>query len=245
MKVTRKLVFFDLETTGLGENDKIVQIALIVIEPNKEPIEKKRNINPEMPISAEATAVHGITNEMVENEPTFAKLAKGLFELFKDADICGHNSDNFDIPFLSKEFAKCGIEFPPADANFIDTLKFERFLNPNDLASLYFRRTGLKLEGAHDALNDIRATVAIFESQNTDGLSAKEIDELCQGEKKRFDVAGKFYIDANGDVCWSFGKYFGKPISTDKSYMDWFLSKGEPPLQTRMCLEKHLKSLKK
>jgi DNA polymerase-3 subunit epsilon len=242
MKPNKKLVAFDLETTGLGENDKIVQIGLIIIEPNGERTEKQRYINPQMPIPLEATAVHGITDEMVANEPTFAQLAKGLFSFFKDADILGHNSDNFDIPFLSKEFAKCGIEFPPADANLIDTLKFERLLNPNDLASLYLRRTGQTLEGAHDAMNDIRATVAIFEAQNTDGKTAEEIDLLCQGEKKRFDVAGKFYIDANGDVCWNFGQHFGKPISTDKSYLNWFLTKGNPPLQTKLKLEQHLNS---
>ena len=246
MKLTKKLVAFDLETTGLGENDKIVQIGLIIIEPNGDPTEKQRYINPQMPIPKEATEVHGITDEMVQNEPTFAQLAKGLYSFFKDADILGHNSDRFDIPFLSKEFAKCGIEFPPTDANLIDTLKFEYVLNPNDLASLYFRRTGQVLEGAHDAMNDIRATVAIFEAQNTDGKTAEEIDLLCQGDKKRFDVAGKFYIDANGDVCWAFGQHIGKSISvTEKSYMDWFLNKANPPLQTKNKLEQHFQSLKK
>jgi DNA polymerase-3 subunit epsilon len=112
LKLERNLVVFDIESTGLSvKNDRIVQLAVIkLFADGDNPIERKRMINPTIPIPAEAAAVHGITDDMVREEPTFQKVAKNLFNLIDDSDFCTFNGNRFDIPMLMEEFARCGME---------------------------------------------------------------------------------------------------------------------------------------
>ncbi|MDE7459130.1 MAG: 3'-5' exonuclease, partial [Muribaculaceae bacterium] len=107
MKLTlrRPIVFFDLETTGTNiSSDRIVEISIVKVMPDGTEIVKTRRVNPEMPIPAEATAIHHITDDDVRNEPTFRQIAKSLAQLFVGCDIAGFNSNRFDIPLLDQEF---------------------------------------------------------------------------------------------------------------------------------------------
>lgn len=241
MQLKRPLIFFDLETTGTDvSKDRIVQIATIKVNLDLTMEEKKRLINPNILIPAEATAVHGITNEMVETEPFFSSIARNLKEYFKGCDIAGYHSDFFDIPLLTKEFERCNIEFIDWECNVVDVLKYERILNPQTLSAVYTRYTGNVLDGAHDALNDVRATVQVFLHQ-THGkeITIPEIDEICQGEKKRHDYCQKTYINKDGVVCWAMGKFQNKPIDFDLNYLNWVLS-SEFPLETKTKIRKAL-----
>jgi len=245
MNITRPIVFFDLETTGLDlSTDRAVSIATLKIDLEGKTEEKKILINPEMDIPKEASEIHGITNEMVADAPTFKQISKSLFSYFENCDIAGFNSDYYDVPLLMKEFSRCGIDFPTWELNLVDVLKFERMLNSNKLSEVYLRYTGKELEGAHDAMNDIKATFEILmcqlEKHGKNDLTPQEIDLMCQGERKRFDLSGKTYLNANGEVCWSIGKNANNPVTKDTAYLNWVLN-SDFPEETKAKLRTLLK----
>ncbi len=244
MILEKPIVFFDLETTGVNTvKDRIVQIALLKIMPNGEQEQKKTLVNPQMDIPAEATEVHGITNEMVVGAPLFSQIAKSLAEQLHGCDIAGYNSDNFDVPLLIEEFSRAGIEYPQAgeQISFVDVLKLERKVNSHKLEETYKRYTGKELDGAHDALNDVIATAEILFAQLEkigEQLSPAQIDELCQGDKKRHDYAGKLY-EVEGVVYWSFGKHKDTPVKDEPQYADWVL-RSDFPADTKNKIRKIL-----
>jgi len=190
-------------------------------------------VNPTIPIPAGAAEVHGISDEDVKDKPVFRRIAKSFFKWF---------SDNFDVPMLVEEFSRVGITFPEPDTCFIDVLKIERLVCSHKLGETYKRYTGEELEGAHDALADIRATVAIFHKQlaNNPELphEAAALDAHCQGEFKRVDFAGKLY-EKEGQVYWKFGKHRDKLVSNTREYCKWVLS-SDFPSETKMQIRRLL-----
>lgn len=240
MKITKPIIFFDLEATGVNiQTDRIVQIACIKIDLDGNKEEKNILVKPLIPIPKEASDIHGITSEIVKDAPYFSQIAKSLAEYFYGCDIGGYNSDNYDIPLLIEEFGRCNIEFPTWELNLVDVLKYERLLKPNTLTEVYKRYTGKDLEGSHNALNDVRATfeVLMHQLENNPEKTPAEIDLDCQGNRKRYDVGGKTHINENGDVCWSFGKNMNKPVVDDMGYFEWVL-KNEFPTELKTKLKK-------
>ena len=137
MEIKKPIIFFDLETTGIDTlNDRIVQIAIIKLSADGRE-EKERLINPTIPIPEEVTKIHGVSNEMVANEPTFKQLAKGLFQFIEGCDIAGYNHINFDMPMLIEEFARAGIAFPDPEAQYIDVMKIYFKFHPRTLSAAY------------------------------------------------------------------------------------------------------------
>jgi len=233
MNITKPIIFFDVETTGLDiAKDRIVSIATIKISLDGSAEEKQILINPTIPISEEASAVHGITDDMVKDAPTFRQVSKSLFSYFEGCDLAGYNSDYYDLPLLMKEFNRCSIEFPTWEVNLVDVLKFEKTLNSNKLEEVYKRYTGKTLENAHDSLSDVKATFEVLmcqlEKYNKKDFSPSDIDIFCQGERKRFDLSGKLYINSKDEVCWAIGKYSNCPIDKDLSYLNWVLQSDFP-----------------
>ncbi|MEZ4961938.1 MAG: 3'-5' exonuclease [Saprospiraceae bacterium] len=222
MHLTRPLIFFDLETTGTNTaQDRILQIGAIKMRPDGGREEKNVLINPGIPIPAAATAVHGISDEDVKDAPVFRQIAKSFAQWLSGCDLAGYNSDNFDVPILVEEFDRVGIEFPEEGTRFIDFLKIERNVNSHRLEETYKRYTGQPLDGAHDALADVRATATVFQLQLERNpnlpTSIPDLEELCQGENGRVDFAGKLY-EKDGQVCWSFGKHKGELVSETRDY---------------------------
>jgi DNA polymerase-3 subunit epsilon len=233
LKLERPLITFDLETTGTDvEVDRIVQIAATKRLLDGTIERKNIFINPTIPIPIGATEVHGISDEMIKDAPTFKQIAVNLQAWFRNCDIGGFNSDKFDIPLLSAEFNRLGVVFIDWDCNFLDTMKAYRHFYPNTLVAIYARLFGEDFDGAHDALNDVLATDRVLEKvielNCPVDVTVQEIDDLLQGDRKRFDIAGKIYIDSEGIHRWSFGKYIDKPISTDIGFTQWVLSKDFP-----------------
>ena len=112
LKLKRPIVFFDLETTGLQiTKDRIVEISILKIFPNGNKESKTWLVNPTIPIPKEVTEIHGISNDKVKNEPTFKELASEILTLIQNCDLAGYNSNKFDIPLLTEEFLRAGIEF--------------------------------------------------------------------------------------------------------------------------------------
>lgn len=121
LNLKKPIIFFDLETTGVDvTHDRIVEISMIKVLPSGEEIEKTRRVNPGIPIPAEATAVHHITDADVANEPSFRQIAKSLANEMVGCDIAGFNSNRFDIPMLDQEFQRAGVKFDFTKARFVD-----------------------------------------------------------------------------------------------------------------------------
>lgn len=239
MKISKPIVFFDIESNGLDTSTaKIVQIACIKIDLDGNQEKKEILINPMEAIPKEATEVHGITDEMVKDAPTFKQISKALYKFFEGCDIAGYNSDNFDVPLLMEEFLRAGIGFPSWECNFVDVLKYERLLRPNKLTDVYKRYTGLELENAHNALADVEATLTVLLHQidGNDEITPADIDAQCQGERKRFDICGKCYYDSEGKVRWTFGKNQNKLVLEDNAYLNWVL-KSTFPFETKNKLQ--------
>ena len=121
LQLKRPIIFFDLETTGVDTSkDRIVEISMVKVGVDGTKQVKTRRINPEMPIPAEATAVHGITDDDVRDEPTFRQIAKSLAQFIEGCDFGGFNSNRFDLPMLVEEFMRAGVDVDFKRRKFID-----------------------------------------------------------------------------------------------------------------------------
>ena len=124
LQLSQPICFIDLETTGVNvSTDKIVEIAIVKIMPDGSKSVKRKLIHPEMPIPAATTAVHGITDEMVKDAPTFKQVANEIKQFLEGADLAGYNSNRFDIPMLNEEFLRAGISVDIETRKLLDVQK--------------------------------------------------------------------------------------------------------------------------
>ena len=91
--------------------DRIVEISVFKVYPNGNKESKTWLVNPTIPIPAETTAVHGIDDAKVANEPTFKELAHDIKNMMEGCDLAGYNSNRFDIPLLAEEFLRADVDF--------------------------------------------------------------------------------------------------------------------------------------
>ncbi len=211
LKLTRPIVFFDLETTGTNiTHDRIVEISLIKVMPDGTEVEKTRRLNPEMPIPAEATAIHHITDEDVASEPTFRQIANSLAQMLKGCDIAGFNSNRFDIPLLDQEFQRAGVAFDLSNARFIDVQTIYHKKEPRTLVAAYRYYCDKDLEAAHSANADTRATLEVLKAQleRYDDLP-DTVDALSEfaSANRNVDLAGRLIYDEQHREVINFGKY--------------------------------------
>ncbi len=248
LDIQRDLVFFDIESTGLNVvRDRIIQLALIKYTPGQaQPEERTYLVNPGIPIPPEATAVHGFTAADVAGQPPFEKIANELFAFIGDADLAGYNSNRFDIPVLMEEFARAGIEFELDGRRLIDVQRIFYKMEPRTLSAAYQFYCGKTMTNAHDALEDVRATIAVldgqlekykdvdFEPEEGELISAPiqpDIETLhaFTQDTSVLDVTQRLRFDQHGEVVFNFGKYMGKRVaevlSKDKQYYQWMLEK--------------------
>lgn len=262
----RDIIFFDLEATGLNVvKDRIMQIAIIkYFADGSEPEELEMLINPGIPMSMEAFSVHGISPKDVANKPTFQQVAQKIFDFIGDADIGGYNSNRFDIPMLLEEFARVGLEFDMEKRRLIDVQRVFYKMEPRTLKAAFKFYCGKELEGAHDALADVRATVDVFKGQleryqdteyeDEDGNILKPIKNDMQAihdftnDNRFVDVTQKLKYDDKGQVVFNFGKYNGKPVAEnlykDRQYYHWILDK-EFSVQVKSAVKKLVKDYEK
>ena len=258
LNLTKPLIFFDLETTGVSIlHDRIVEISIIKIYPGKEPISKTFRIKPvdengnQIHIPESATAVHGITDADVANEKTFAQRATDLAKTFKGCDIAGYNSNNFDVPLLAEEFARAGVDFNFNDdkIRYIDVQNIFHKKEQRTLAAACQFYCGCDIEDfgvgeAHSASADTRATYEVLKAQldkypdlTNDVASLSEFSR----HKKTMDLNGRIAYDDNGVEVFSFGKYRGQSVveifKKEPSYFDW-IEKGDFPRDTKNCFRK-------
>lgn len=244
----RDLVFLDLEATGLNVmRDRIIQIAMVKYFANGKDREVLTMlINPSIPISEEAMAVHGITPKDVAKKPVFGQVADEIFAFIGNADLAGYNSNRYDIPLLMEEFARVGIDFDIDDRRMIDVQRIFYKMEPRNLRAALRFYCGKELENAHDALADVEATIDVFAGQldryadvdyvDDDGqITEKPIRNDMQviydftNDLRMVDVTQRLKYNHEGVVVFNFGKYVGKPVGetlyNDRQYYNWILNK--------------------
>ena len=240
LNLTRPLVFFDLETTGTNiTHDRIVEISIVKVMPDGTDTERTRRTNPGMPIPAEATAVHHITDADVANEPSFKQIAKSLAEMFKDCDIAGFNSNRFDIPLLLEEFNRAGINLDLSRTRFIDVQTIFHKKEQRTLSAAYRFYCGKNLDDAHSASADTRATYEVLKAQldRYDDLTndVKSLSDYSS-HGNNVDFAGRLVYDDNHREVINFGKYKGQlaedVLRKDSGYYGWIMQ-GDFPQNTK------------
>lgn len=231
LKLTRPVVFFDLETTGTNiSSDRIVEISMIKVFPDGHDEEKTRRINPGIPIPAEATAVHHITDADVADEPVFSRIARSLADWMTGCDIAGFNSNRFDVPLLDEEFRRAGIKFDFSKVRFIDVQTIFHKKEQRTLSAAYRLYCDKDLEGAHSANADTRATYEVLMAQldRYDDLE-NDVDALStfSSQNDNVDLMGRIIRDESGREIINFGKYKGQPVRDilrrEPGYYNWIM----------------------
>ena len=224
-------LFFDLESTGKNPTtDRIIQLCAVKKDADFKDASDWKNVslNPTIPISPEATAVHGITDEMVSGLAPFASYAKALYEFFSEGILAGYNIKAFDIPLLSEEFARCGYTWPLPGMKIVDAYKIFSIKERRDLTYAVKFYTGEEFKGAHDAEADVDATINVLAGQLSryPDLKAMSIDELetfCNEGVRSVDLAGKIVLNDQDIPCYAFGKSKGVPVVNDRGFGEWML----------------------
>ena len=243
LKLTRPVAFIDLETTGVNlSSDRIVEIAIIKVLPNMDRQVKRKLINPEMPIPAASSEIHGITDDMVKDAPTFKQAANEIKQYLENCDLGGYNSNRFDIPMLMEEFLRTGLEVDLTDRRMIDVQHIFYSMEPRTLKAAYKFYCQKELVDAHSAEADVQATIDVLlaQLQRYEQLG-DSVDSILGaiGEEKIIDYARRFSYDENGVEIFNFGKYKGRPVlqvlKAEPQYYDWMM-RGDFPLHTKKKL---------
>ncbi len=255
LSLKRPIVFFDLETTGINVvNDRIVELSYLKVFPDGEEEQKVMRFNPGREIPAEATAVHGITNDDVKNKPLFKDYAKTFAQILEGCDIAGFNSNKFDVPMLAEEFLRADVDFDFRRHKMVDVQVIFHKMERRTLSAAYKFYCGQELVGAHGAAADTRATYEVLKAQLDRYQDAEyeenkrvskpivnDIDALSafSSHNRDVDFAGRIiYNDKNQEV-FNFGKHKGKLVSevlaVEPSYYSWMMN-GEFALDTKRVM---------
>ncbi|ETN96991.1 DNA polymerase-3 subunit epsilon [Zhouia amylolytica] len=243
LNLTKPICFFDLETTGTDvAKDRVVEISILKVYPNGNKESKTWLVNPEMPIPANVSAIHGITDDRVANEPTFKELSKEIYNMIKDSDLGGYNSNRFDIPLLAEEMLRADVDFDMKNRVSVDVQTIFHKMEQRTLTAAYKFYCDKNLEDAHSAEADTMATYEVLKAQ------VARYDELENDvkflsafttRKQTADFAGFIIYDKEGDEAFSFGKHKGKKVEEvleqEPGYFGWILN-ADFPLYTKKVL---------
>ena len=237
LNLTKPLVVFDLETTGLDlVNDRIIQLSYIKVFPDGKEERGNILINPERPIPSLISQLTGITDDDVKDKPTFKAIAHELNNKFKGCDFAGFNSNHFDIPLLAEEFIRAGIDFDFSHCRLIDVQTIFHKMERRNLAAAYKFYCGRKMEEdfeAHRADQDTEATYRVLQGEldmyNPETQPEKE--KHLPNDKEMTDKDGNVLVDSDGKVrkqeVFNFGKYKGQSVTDvlhrDPGYYSWML----------------------
>lgn len=246
LKLKRPLVFFDLETTGVNVNhDRIVELSYIKVFPDGTEKSGVYRVNPGIPIPAQATAVHHITDADVALSPRFADIAAEVMEIFADSDVAGFNSNKFDVPLLVEEFGRLQMHFDLLGRRFVDVQTIYHKMEPRTLSAAYRYYCGADLEDAHSAQADTRATYEVLMAQLEKypetaefGNDVELLSRFSQ-QNNNIDLSGRFSRNESGVAVFNFGKFKGKPVvevlRREPHYYDWMMQ-GDFPKDTKDVL---------
>lgn len=243
LNLNKPICFFDLETTGVNvASDRIVEISILKVFPNGNKESYTWRVNPEMPIPKQVSEIHGITDEMVANEPPFRELAPRIFQLIKESDLGGFNSNRFDIPLLAEEMLRADIDFDMKKAQSVDVQTIFHKMEKRTLEAAYKFYCDKTLENAHSAEADTLATYEVLKAQlaRYDDLE-NDINFLADFSSHRefADFAGFIGYNKDGEEVFTFGKHKGSLVEEifdkEPGYFGWLLN-ADFPLYTKKVL---------
>lgn len=243
LQLTKPLAFIDIEATGSNAaTDRIVEIAIIKHLPDGSRTIKRKLLNPQIPIPQVVCEIHGITDEMVKDAPTFKQAAHQIKQFLDGCDISCYNAYRLDIPMLIEEFIRAGVEFDMKSRKLVDVQKIFHQMEQRTLAAAYKFYCNKSLDNAHSAEVDAAATAEILNAQLTKYPQlGNTIDSVLKaiGEDNIIDFARRFIYDEKGKEVFNFGKHKGRPIAdvlkSEPQYYDWMM-KGEFPMNTKQKL---------
>lgn len=236
LRLTRPIVFFDLETTGTNPlKDRIVEISYLKVGQEGILAENTHRVKPvdalgnQIKSDPAAVAVHGITDEDLMCAPTFKELSGELMSVFADSDIAGYNSNKFDLPLLIEEFVRAGVDFKLIGRNLIDVQNIFYKHEPRTLKAAYSFYCGKELVDAHQASADVKATYEVFLAQLEKYDLGENTEEVAKNSRlgDNLDLSGRLSRDKDGDAVFNFGKYKGKKVKyvfrIEPSYYAWMM----------------------
>jgi len=256
LNLNRPLAFFDLETTGLQiATDRIVEISVVKAMPDGTTEKFTKRINPTIPISEESSSIHGIFDEDIKDEPTFANIANELNQFIGNSDLAGYNSNRFDIPLLMEEFLRAGLDFELKNRRFVDVQNIFHKMEQRTLIAAYKFYCNKNLENAHSAEADTIATYEVLMSQldryenvkftdregNVSTPVINDVQELHEfsSNLRNVDLVGHIVYNNKKVEVFNFGKHKTKSVEEvfrkEPSYYDWMM-KADFPLSTKKVL---------
>ncbi|MCF8331038.1 MAG: 3'-5' exonuclease [Bacteroidales bacterium] len=256
LNLSKPIVFFDLESTGSNAiKDRIVEISMLKVHTDgKEEIMTQR-INPQIPVSEEAEKIHGLSNEMLKKEPTFAEVSNQILSFIGSSDLAGYNLMKFDIPMLVEEFLRNDIDFDVKNRRIVDVQNIFHKMEQRTLKAAYKFYCGKNLDNAHSAEADTVATYEILKSmldkyqqtdfEDKDGTVSQpvvnDMDSLDRFSKyhRNADLMGQIVYNENDKEVFNFGKYKGKLVEdvfrNEPQYYDWMM-KADFPNSTKKLI---------
>lgn len=258
LSLERPLVFFDLETTGLNiSKDRIIEIALLKVMPDGSEDIKTWLLNPEIPISEEAFAIHGISNEDLKNQPTFAQIAPDIIAFLDNCDLAGYNSNKFDLPLLMEEFLRVDQAFDIRGRRFIDVQNIFHKMEPRTLSAAHKFYCKEEISNAHQAEADTRATYHVLKGQLDQYIDLVHEDKKSgsitkiqndvktlsafSSDNRNVDLAGQIVFNDKDEEIFNFGKYKGVQVRSiftkEPAYFDWMM-KSDFPKYTKKVISR-------
>ncbi|MCK5536608.1 MAG: 3'-5' exonuclease [Bacteroidales bacterium] len=243
LELTKPIVFFDIESTGLDvAKDRIVEISTLKVFPDGNEMTKTWVVNPGIPINPQASKIHGFSDADVADKQSFKDIVKEIIEVFKGSDVGGYNSNKFDIPLLAEELLRADTDYDIKKSKFIDVQVVFFKKEQRTLAAAYEFYCNKKLENAHSAEADIKATWEVLQAQLEmyKDLPSK-IDKLSAftTQNKFVDFAGRLIFDSKGNELFNFGKHKGKKVvdvlNDEPGYYSWIVN-NDFPLYTKKVL---------
>ena len=243
LHLNKPIAFFDLETTGVNvSKDRIVEISVLKIMPDGEEIIKTWRVNPTIPIPEKSSKVHGIYDDDVKDEPTFADLGKEISQFFENSDLAGYNSNKFDVPLLLEEFLRADIDFDIKKRKLVDVQIIFFKKEPRTLGAAYKFYCDKELENAHTAEADVLATYEVLKSQIDmyDDLK-NDINQISKfsSQINSADFAGMVIYNEDKKEIFNFGKHKGKTVEEvfekEPGYYNWIMN-ADFPLYTKKVL---------
>jgi DNA polymerase III subunit epsilon len=239
LELRRPLAFIDLESTGTSpERDRIVEIAVLKLHPDGREEFRCKRVNPGVPIPPDATAVHGITDADVADEPQFIQYARAVYGFLKGCDFGGFGITRFDLPLLRTEFWRTRqIDFRWRECAVIDAMAIFHTQHPRDLSAAVRLYCGRNFSEAHAAQDDVRAAMDVLHAQlerHPDlPRNVDELDRLFNPETKDWvDHDGRFVL-IGGEATIAFGSNRGRSLrdlaAAEPDYLAWILDSDFTP----------------